>query len=292
MKENIIYWLLALSSALFWSCKEDALGPSVIQDETENMTAMDQWLYDNFTKPYNIRIYYKLKDYDTDADNYAYNIVPADPAKSFALAQIIKYFWAGTFEEYLSPEFVMANGFREMQFEGTYRYKQSSYTKATAAAGIRIVFCGVNNLNLNNIKNVDDIIDSYVRTMYHENTHILNQKKPYSADFVNINGADYLGSDWTTRTDAQAQQLGFVDSYAGESAGEDFAQIVAYYITRRAQWNAAVANAGAEGADKMNSKLSIVMDYMKDAWGIDMDALRELFEQRAAAFSNYEIINY
>lgn len=302
--KNFLYILT--TAAVLWSCRsEDELGDSVIQDSTETETVMDKWLYENYTKPYNIQVYYKLRDIDTDADDYVFNIVPADAAKSFALAQVIKYFWAGTFEEYLNAEFIKTHGFREMQFEGTYRYKTSSHTKATASAGIRIVFCGVNYLDMSSIKDADAMIDNFIHTMFHENTHILNQKKPYPDTFSNVSGSDYIGDDWQTRSgrndvDTAAWKLGFITAYSGHSAGEDFAEIFSIYVTQPERWETALAwvspnfgnGGGIAAVETFETKLGMVRDYMLDAWNIDIDAIRDLFQERAKRFNEIELINY
>jgi substrate import-associated zinc metallohydrolase lipoprotein len=305
MKTIIFYSTFFFAVIAFFSCKEDALGPSVIQENEYQQTEMDKWYYDNFNKPFNIDVIYRLRDIDADAydsddgSSYGFNLVPADPAKSFALAQLIKYFWVGVFEEYKGTDFVKANGFRQIQFEGTYRYKANNvYVKATASKGIRIVFCGLNNLSMNNLKNADYITDTYMKTMYHENTHILNQKKSYPAEFGNVCGADYIGDDWNTRNDTTVYKLGFITPYAGHSSGEDFAEILSIYVTQNARWEQAlkwtnpVEGGGKTNAEKMEQKLTFVRDYMRDAWGIDLDALRQLYAQREADLENLVLLTY
>ncbi|MDR1783981.1 MAG: putative zinc-binding metallopeptidase [Dysgonamonadaceae bacterium] len=307
MKKILLYSTMLITAAvMLYSCDKDELGPSVIQDSTATETAMDKWFIENFNKPYNIDVIYKLRDIDADAydsddgSSYGFNLVPADQAKSFALAQIIKYLWAGVFEDYLGADFIKENGFRQIQFEGTYRYKSASYTKATASKGVRIVFCGVNNVNMSKIKDGDFVSSEYMKTMYHENTHILNQKKAYPAEFANVNGADYIGDDWTTRGDTTVFQLGFISSYAGHSASEDFAEILSYYVTQYSYWNYVmnwkspkIDNGGGQtDSAKLTEKLTIVRDYMKDAWGIDIDTLREIYEQKAASLGSLELITY
>ncbi|MDR2621330.1 MAG: putative zinc-binding metallopeptidase [Dysgonamonadaceae bacterium] len=307
MKKILFYSSLFVIAITFFSCEEEKLGPSIIIDEEVSLNAAEQWYYDNFTKPFNIEVLYKLRDIDADAydqddgSSYGFNIVPADPAKSFALAQLIKYFWVGVFEESQGPDFIKANGFRQIQFEGTYRYKANNvYVLATASKGIRIVFCGINNLSMNNLKDAEYISDRYMRTMYHENTHILNQKKSYPAAFGNVCGPNYIGDDWNTRDDTTAYKLGFISSYAGHSSGEDFAEIVSYYVTRRAQWDAVMdwespkinEGGGKTDVEKLTQKLGYVREYLLTAWGIDIDELRRIYEEKAADLENFNLLTY
>ncbi|MDR3061473.1 MAG: putative zinc-binding metallopeptidase [Dysgonamonadaceae bacterium] len=302
MKKIIFYSIFFFVALAFFSCKEDELGPSIIPDSEIGQNVYDKWYTENFNKPYNIDVIYKLRDIDADAydeiDNtkYGFNLVPADPAKSFALAQLMKYFWAGVYEEYQGSDFIKANGFRQIQFEGTYRYKTSTYVKATASAGIRIVFCGVNNLNVGDLKNANYITDTYMKTMYHENTHILNQKKSYPAEFGNVCGADYIGDDWNTRDDTTVYKLGFITPYAGHSAGEDFAETLSIYVTQRNKWDTTIKwqsqSGGKTDVAKMEQKLAYVRDYMREAWGIDIDVLRQLYEQREANLKDLVLLTY
>ena len=287
MKKIGKYIVLLFLFAAIGSCSEDELGPSVIKDDTATLSAIDNWLNDNFTKPYNIRIIYKIKDIETDTD---FNTVPAKPENSWALAKVIKYLWAETFDEYSGPEFLKMYSFRELQMEGTYKYQTSTYIKATASAGIKIVFCGVNNLRMNDLLNADYMTDTYIKTMFHEYTHILNQKKAYDAMYGNICGPDYNGDDWSTRDAATANELGFITPYAGHSAGEDFAETVSVYLAfGQENWNRVLASTTPEGAGKISEKLDIAISYLKNSWDIDLDELRKVFENRKANLKNLDV---
>lgn len=294
MKKIRIFLLLTLVTTCFWSCQEEKLGPSVIQDSDAEFTEMDKWLYDNLTVPYNINVMYKLKDIQTNTD---YNVVPATPSKCLALAKVVKYLWASTYDEYLGADFLRAASFRELQFEGTYQYSSSAIYKATASAGIKVTLCGINSLTLSNLKDPNYVSDEYLKTMFHEHTHILNQKKPYPASFGNVCGPDYLGDDYGTRSDTSAYKLGFITPYAGSSAGEDMAEMVSIYVTKKAYWETVMkwespnveSSGGKTDVAKLNEKLSIVREYMKNSWNIDLDELRALYEARQANLANLDL---
>ncbi|GHT61992.1 hypothetical protein AGMMS50239_14150 [Bacteroidia bacterium] len=287
MKNIGKYIVLLFLFMTFWSCKEEELGPSVISDDSSVATAFDIWLNDNYVKPYNIKVYYKLKDIQTNRD---YNVIPADPAKSWALAKVVKFLWAGTVDEYSGSDFLKMYSFREFQMEGTYEYNANTIILATASGGIKIVFCGVNNLRLNDLTNADYMVQTYIKTMYHEYTHILNQKKVVDATYGNISGSDYLGDDWTTRNTATANSLGFVSPYAGHSPGEDFAELTSIYITfGQNNWDNILKNAGTAGAAKLSEKLDIATTYFKNSWDIDINEFRKLFEQRKADLINLDV---
>ena len=287
MKNIGKYILLLFLFANIVSCSEDDLGPSVIEDDNSTITAFDAWLEDNFRKPYNIRIIYKLKDIETSTD---FNTVPPKPENGWALAKVIKYLWAETFDEYSGPEFLKAYSFRELQMEGTYRYQTSTYIKATASGGIKVVFCGVNNLRLNDVLDADYMTDTYIKTMFHEYTHILNQRKAYDPTFGNICGPDYNGDDWNDRTNDEAHALGFITPYAGHSSGEDFAETVSIYLSfGQENWDRILAGTTPEGASKISEKLDIAIAYLKNSWDIDLNELRKVFETRKANLKNLDV---
>ena len=62
-----IFWLmpclmLGLSSVLFNACDEDEISGSIIEMPSSAMwdtTEIGKYIYENFTKPYNIRIVYR-----------------------------------------------------------------------------------------------------------------------------------------------------------------------------------------------------------------------------------------
>ena len=57
MKKWLLIWSLA---ALFAACSEEDFEPSIFSTTTEEgMTELDQWIYENYTKPYNIEILYR-----------------------------------------------------------------------------------------------------------------------------------------------------------------------------------------------------------------------------------------
>ena len=75
---------------------------------------------------------------------------------------------------------------------------------------------------------------------------------------------------------------GYISAYSQKEDREDFAEIMSIYITNTAeQWEvwmqeaAETVNAnGKTGRQLIEQKLSIVRDYMKKSWDVDMDELR------------------
>ena len=55
------------------------------------------------------------------------------------------------------------------------------------------------------------------------------------------------------------------------------------------EWESRIAQAGTEGRALIERKLSIVKDYMVDAWNVDLDELRSILMRR---YSEVEGINW
>ena len=113
-----------------------------------------------------------------------------------------------------------------------------------------------------------------------EFAHILNQNKAYPTDFNLISQNEYV-AQWNSITDEEALPRGFISAYASSQPGEDFVEVLSYYITSSdEEWNARLAIAGNEGSEIIERKLNIVSNYMMDSWNIDIDELRSVLARR------------
>ena len=99
MKKYLYLVAIALIScgAILSSCSDDKIsGDSIFSTKAVERNAFDQWLYKNYTMPYNIEFQYRLKTEETEQ---AYNFVPADSAKTVKLAILTKYMWFDAYAE-------------------------------------------------------------------------------------------------------------------------------------------------------------------------------------------------
>lgn len=62
---------------------------------------------------------------------------------------------------------------------------------------------------------------------------------------------------------------------------EDFVENVANYVIHdQAYWDYMLSKAGSEGAALIQQKFTIVYNYMKETWGIDLNKLRTVVLRR------------
>ena len=296
MKKYILS-LLAIAAIAATSCQRDVLNPeSVIKDSTVEMNAFDFWLEANFLRPYNIEFKYRFAMNESDM---GYWTVPADYEASIIYAHLVKYLCIDTYDEIAGLEFTRSYFPKMFFLIGTWEYKNNgSIVLGTAEAGKKIMLSGVNELPLvldyyEGAELSEYLNHYYIKTIHHEFTHILNQTKTYPETYGQISANDYVG-DACFDTDQYWRGRGFITDYAQSEHREDFAEMVSEYITHDAAWwqeqltaahhettEVRKQNPDAEYGDVIiQSKLDIVVTYMQDQWGIDIDELRDILGRR------------
>lgn len=305
MKTKYFHLIALLFIALgFTACDNEELNSkSVITDGmfdtgTSDNSAFDDWLYENYTKPYNIQFNYRYIDKETVQ---SYNVIPAETTRAIALAKLVKHMWIEIYTEAVGEEFLKTYTPRVFQLIGSYEFNENgSQVLGTAEGGLKIYLFGVNELDIDNPRiNSDDPYESkstlpydlnywFFHTMHHEFCHILTQTKDYDTDFRTISSATYHASDWVNVDDEDAAKEGFVTGYASGEYNEDFAEIYSTYVTMsEAGWQKIIDNAektseDIDGKAVILQKLEIVRNYFKDSWGIDIDTVREIVLRHAA----------
>ena len=288
MKNIKFVLLIVTASILFWSCGEETLdSKSIFENEELVMTDFDNWLYSNYTVPYNIEFKYKFDDKESNTN---YNLAPARLDKSVALAILVKHLWIDVYEELLGKEFLSKYSPRLFHLIGSPAYNsQGSIILGTAEGGLKVTLFNVNMLDVEN-PDIDMLNYWYFKTMHHEFAHILHQTKSYTTDFNLISATDYQSGSWVNIEDEEALQMGFVSPYGSSETQEDFVEILAVYVTNtEAYWQTILEIAGEEGADKIMQKFHIVEDYLKSSWDIDIYELREIVLRRSAEVETMDL---
>jgi substrate import-associated zinc metallohydrolase lipoprotein len=275
-----------------WSCTEEELNPeSVFKDPDPALrTEFDQWILANYTYPYNMSLKYKMEDIESLIE---YDLVPATTENSIAVAKIIKHMWIEVYDQVSGVDFTRTYIPKVVHLIGSRAYRTGTSLLGTAEGGMKITLFDVNALDVSTVGAsgfVDGLAQRYLKTMYHEFTHILQQKKPQPVEYDAISNDLYIGSSWTNYTDEAAYPLGFVSAYARDEALEDFAEMLAIYVVRgQANWETILSKAGTEGAEILNQKLEIVRSYLRVSWDIELDELRRVFELRATTLNQLDL---
>lgn len=271
--------MLGLAASLFGmtACSEDDLDPvSIFQPEERPENDFDRWLKRNYVDTYNIRLIYRLEDMETDLEH---TLAPADFVKSQKLAKIVKYAWLEAYDEVAGVHFTRAYVPKIIHMIGSAAYESNgTMILGTAEGGLKVTLYLVNNLKIDEAF----LNEYYFKTMHHEFTHILNQTKDYdTATFDLISEGSYVSGDWYLTSEANALKQGFITPYASSQPGEDFAEMVAMYVTLTPEtWAEKIKKAGSAGAAIINQKLDIVQKYMAESWNISLDELRDVVQRR------------
>lgn len=292
MKKNIIYLLMVCIAVSFSACSEDELsGTSVIKDSHQTENAFDHWITDNLIGDYNIDLKYRMEDILSDRN---YNLVPADFKKSTQLAQLVKFLCLDVYDEVTgSSEFIRSYFPKLIHFVGSPAYRNNgTMVLGTAEGGLMITLYNVNDID---VTNVADLNYYYFKTIHHEFAHILHQTKPYSTDFNEISGGDYVKDSWNTTYSSEDESLpyGFISPYSASAVDEDFVELVSIYVTNTSEeWESKLQKAGNTGRTIIESKFEIVYNYMLNSWNIDLNKLRDTVLEHEGKVEDFNFDNF
>ena len=280
-----IYQILFIGALMVGlaSCKEDKFTESIFIDPVEDKDAytveFDKWLYDHYTAPYNVEFRYRLDDNATDPN---YNVVPVSMGMADTIAHLALYLWYDVYDSVAPAGFLKENGPRIIQLIGSAMINASQGTEklGQAEGGIKITLMKINKMETNNIEQLNEYI---FKTMHHEFSHILHQKKTLPKEFEQLSAGVYDPDGWQYTNESEAWQKGFVSPYAGSQVREDFVETIANYIVKPdAQWQHMLeVAAGEKNGDKLIiQKLDMCRSWLAEKWELDLDALHEEVQMR------------
>jgi substrate import-associated zinc metallohydrolase lipoprotein len=303
----------------FSSCRTDELDTESIFVDTGNELdpnshsyLLDRWLYDNYLIPYNVQFRYRMEDVGSDMN---YNLIPTSYERAVDMAVLVKYLWFDVYAKAVREDFLKENGPRIIHLIGSPAYNPANGTMilGLAEGGLKISMFRCNEMDITNLEVLNEF---YFKTMHHEFCHILHQKKTYSKEFNLISPSFYQPFSWQDRDEPLANSLGFVSSYAGCEAREDFVEVIANYIVKTdAQWaqilyraskgwqvklkdgepveefdiygrkvkvyeEAQVDTDGVDGKAVIEQKLQMCKEWLHYQWEIELDSLRKIVQER------------
>jgi substrate import-associated zinc metallohydrolase lipoprotein len=282
MKYKKLFLMLA-AVGLMTACGTDNdvdTSYSAFDISTTDRSAFDNWLMENYIKPYNINFIYRYIDSETDN---SYNVIPADEDKAKALAVMIKHVWLDAYREAVGEEFIKTYSPRIYQLIGSAEYSSggdNSMVLGTAEGGMKVTVFRVNSITPDNpwidqdswypntvASDPMDLNYWFFHTMHHEFCHILTQKKNYSTEFQTVSSGDYQTTNWVNVDDEDAPAMGFTSGYASKEYNEDFAEIFSFYVTHSPEaWADLLKHAIVETDVVARDKNGNVV-YKKDADG-------------------------
>ena len=285
----IIAYLLILLLGV--GCKKEENLGSVddipgLGGDTWDKGPIDNWIYSNLTKPFNISVKYKWDQFELELNK---NLVPPKEEKIVPVMEAVKKVWIDTyiaeagdvFMKTYCPKFFVLCGSASWNTDGTI-------TLGTAEGGRKIVLYVLNDFRtkaMPDYRASDSMgIKQMFHTIEHEFGHILHQNVLYPDDYKRITPGFYT-ANWNNVSDNAARRDGFVTAYAMSAPDEDFVEMISMMLTEgRAGFDKIVNSipAGssqngitqADAKAKLRKKEAMVVAYYKDVWGMDFYRLQ------------------
>lgn len=283
MRKSIKYlspclWLLTAALLIMGCRKNDDLTARVDEmDFTGDIYKIngpiDQWLYDKFTVPYNIKVQYK---WDRSKVDLSKSITPIDESKVIMVAEKLLKYYIDPYREEAGDFFVKKYPPKEYLLIGSAEYNSSgTVTLGSADAGRKVILYRLNEIDEDNW----DAVQRMLKTVHHEFAHILDQNRAVTPELGLLSRADYVEDAWTSYSEQEALDLGFITKYARSQKGEDFAETVAVLLAYgQTHYDNLVGSALPAGQAKLRQKEKIVIDYFKLTWDIDFKSLQKRIE--------------
>jgi len=266
-----LHYILLACSLTVASCSkdDDNLDKEIVGlgGDSWEKTAIDNWLYDNFTKPFNIDVKYRWDGTEVDISK---NMVPPKVEQVQPLMSVVRNAWIDPYVDQAGDVFIKKYSPKQYVLVGSLQYNTNgTYTLGEAEGGNKVTLYNVNNFK----PQERSVVQRVLKTIHHEFTHILNQNSSYPKEFPLVSPAGYT-SDWNSSTNAAYLQTGFITQYAQAAPGEDFAEMVSIMLTQGRSGYETLLKTPDTKVELIRQKEAIVVTYFKQAWNINFSELQ------------------
>lgn len=273
--------ILAVSAVAFLgACAHEApLTETQLDLSTPAKTELDNWIDSNYLVPYNINVQYKWNQNAVDNNRFLF---PPLQSKVQPVLEIIQKIWLDSYKTVAGPDFVKVIAPREFVLVGGINLNTTgTITLGLAEGGKRITFFNTDYIDVKDKAQVN----RFIHTIQHEYIHILNQTKPFDEKSMATITPTGYSSAWYNTSDAVALEEGFLTAYAKSNINEDFAETAStILISSKTEYAAILASIVSPTAlAAIKAKEAIVVKYYKDAFGIDLYALRDEAQKNTLA---------
>lgn len=237
-------------------------------------TAIDKWLLDSLTTPYNIAVKYRWDPWELNLNK---TLTPPEESRIIPAMSALKRVWIDPYnaetgsdlfmKKYSPKQFVLV-GSVEYNYNGTVLLGQ-------AEGGNNIAYFDINqNFDQNSVRSIQRII----QTSHHEFAHVLHQTVVYPQEykFISSNlGLPGFTATWFNVSPAQALAWGYITPYSMASSDEDFVEMIANMLMLgKSRYEEVVASTNAKAKEALRTKEQIVVTYFRQVWNIDFYSLQ------------------
>jgi substrate import-associated zinc metallohydrolase lipoprotein len=267
-------FLIILAMAAVAGCGDpynDMEGSStdyVNNDYKDTPTELDNWIYNQFTAPYNIEVKYRWDN--SELDPYK-NFVPPRVDKVQDVMEVVKNVWIDTYASVAGDDFIKKYCPKQFILVGSANYNfDGSFTLGTAEGGRKVLLYIINEFDADDHEGVRRLM----HIVEHEFGHILHQRTSYPGEFKTITTG--YTSNWASITESQALASGFISPYAMASPDEDFVEMIATMLVDGQDGYEKKLFCNTTGASYtlIRQKEKMVKDYFLKSYNIVFDTLQ------------------
>ncbi len=278
------FLLLLIPLYITISCsKEEDLSAIVegLGGEKFNKLPIDDWLFQNFTKPFNIDVKYRWDPFEVPLDR---TLVPPLVSKVQPTMEAVKKIWIDPYIKVAGEDFIKRFCPKQYVLVGSANWNtDGTIVLGTAEGGRKVILYQINNFDKKNVP----VVKEMLHTIHHEFAHILHQNILYPIAYKQITPGTYT-SNWYNISEEEALNFGYVTSYSMLNPDEDFVEMVAtLLVDGQAVFNARLAtlktNPGAK--DALIKKQQMVIDYFLKTYNINFKTLQNITQTEIANFT-------
>lgn len=294
MKRTVNLFFVFAACLLFASCEKDSINPA----DADNINdlggdswapgAIDNWIKDTLTNPYNIAVKYKWDQFE-DLPDVTTILVPPKEENIVPILSAARQVWINPYIAEAGESFFKNTTPKYFYMIGSPAFDANSSIKlGVSEGGKKIILLAINWTTVRGMPGYN-IADSFwakemFHTINHEFAHTLHQAVLYPQEFKNLNSS-LLTSNWTDYTDENAPSDGFVSAYAMNNSDDDFVETVSLMLVNGRTWFEQLIASIPDGVTdrgttkeqaiaRLRSKESIVVNYYKQVWNIDFYSLQ------------------
>ncbi|HUQ66662.1 MAG TPA: substrate import-associated zinc metallohydrolase lipoprotein, partial [Flavitalea sp.] len=260
------------------SCKKDEklniVTPVGLGGDSFEKTALDEWLFDSLTAPYNIAVKYRWDPWELNLDK---TLTPPDESKIIPAMSALKRVWIDPYNaETGSDAFIKKYSPKQFKLVGSVEYNfNGTVLLGQAEGGNNIAFFDINqNFDKNSVTSIMRMI----QTSHHEFAHILHQNVLYPTDFKGLSGrAGFMGytATWFNVSVKDARNNGYITPYSMATSDEDFVEMVANMLMLgKTRYEELVKSVDPDVQAVFRSKEQFVVNYFKEVWDINFYSLQ------------------
>lgn len=253
------------------SCKKDEnLNKEIVGlgGDTWAKGPIDDWIYTNFTQPFNIEVKYRWDRSELALDR---TLVPVKEEKVIPIMDMVKKAWVDVYVDEAGAPFVKQLAPKQYVLVGSPQYNSGgTITLGEAEGGRKITLFTVNDFDVTNTP----LVQRVLKTIHHEFGHILQQNIAISKDFQLITPSGYT-ADWNNTTLAEAYAAGYISQYAQAAPNEDFVEMLSIMLTQgKFGYETTLKSVPTAALPKIRAKENNVISYLKQAWNIEVSRLQ------------------